>query len=247
MREIPSGGNGGAPSPPSTEEGKAAGDLRLAGALAVAGSFLLLAVPIALFLFAHGRLFGVPRFGAGSLHFEGILAVVGAVLVLVALILYRRAFSHLKHADPVLRVASVLCLVGSVGALALVIAAAYFAGGSAAVATCVGGPATRALSCLRGADPAAGYAALAGFWLAWVGVVGLSTGLLLSGKYFARGLIVAAGVVYAILAADLLLPFVGLFAKFPGLAETLAIAPFAAVLGGLLVLVGAPANRSASG
>ncbi len=236
--------SGGAPSPPSTEEGKAAGDLRLGGGLAVLGSFLLLAAPVALLLLARAKLFGFSGFGQGSLHLDAVLAIVGAVLVLVALILYRRAFSHLKHVDPILRVASLLCLVGSVGALALIVAGAYFAGGSAAVATCAAGPARQVLSCLRSSDPNAGYAALAGFWLVWIGIVGVASGLVLAGRHFSRTAVVAGGAVYAVLAVDLLLPFAGLLAHLPGVAEALAVAPFAAVLAGLLVLIGAPSRKS---
>jgi len=231
-------------APASTEEGKADRLLRLASALAVGGSALSLAVPAALLLLADRHLYGLSAGSADLLHGEGLLVVVGGVLVVLALFLYRRAFAHLKHVDARLRPAAWLCLVGSVGALALVVAGALLTGGSSAVSGCLAGPSSHALSCLRSADPTAGYLAIAGFWLVWLGVVGLALGLVLSGRHFRAGVTVAGGALFALLAADLLFPFAGSLVRLPGIGVAVAIAPFAAVAGAALVLVGTLSGRS---
>lgn len=229
--------------PSSTEEGKADRLLREASALAVVGSLLALAVPAALVLLSDRRLQGLVAGSHGLLGAEGLLVAAGGAAFVAALFLYRRAFSRLKHVDPRLRAASLLCLVGSLGAVVLVVAGAVLARGSAPVAACLGGKASHALSCLRSADPTAADLAVAGFWLAWLGALGLSLGLVLSGRHFRARSVVAGGGCFGLLAADLLLPFAASLVSLPGAGVALALAPFAAVAGAVLVLVGSRASR----
>ncbi len=234
------------PAPPSTEEAKAARLLRVGSALAVAGSFLLLGGPTALLFLARRHLYGLAP-GAGRLvGWDGYFVIAGGIFVLLALLSYRRSFSHLKHADAALRPAAFLCLIGSLGALVLVVAGAYLTAGASGITGCLSGRSDHALACLRSADPTAGALAIAGFWLAWLGIVGVAGGLFLSGRHFRRGLVSAGGALFALLAADLLVPFVAVLARVPDGAYALAIAPFAAVLAGLLVLIGAPTGGAAA-
>ena len=233
-------------APASTEEGKAAGDLRRGGVLALVGALAALAAPVALELLARSRLYGLTIGDRRVVQLDGLLVVVGAVLVLLALVLYRRAFSHLKHVDRRLVSAAVLCLVGSAGAIALVGLGAYLAGGTSSVGGCLAGPTSHAFQCLRGHDPSAGYFALAAFWLAWLGAVGLSLGLVLSGRHLRSPPITAGGCLYAVLAADLLVPFVALVTPLPGAAYGLAIAPVAAVVAAGLVVAGGPSPHRPS-
>jgi Protein of unknown function (DUF973) len=233
--------------PASTEEGKSSTYLRRGSLIAAGGALVAVAVPAALVLLSRRQLYGLSAGSHSAVALEGLLVAVGAVLLLLAFLLYRRAFAHLRHADPRLGPASVLCLVGSVGAIAVVVAGALVGGGPSAVTGCLGGRSAHALACLRAADPTVGYLALAGFWLAWVGAVGVCVGLVLSGRHFRRRLVVAAGVVYAILVLDVVVPFAGAIAAVPGTNEALAIAPFAAVAAPLLVYVGTPPARSSAG
>jgi hypothetical protein len=227
-------------SPPaSTEEAKASTALRAGSAAAVGGSLLGLGAPSALILLALGRVAGLSVGSSRLLLAESLLLVAGAALLVVALFLYRRAFSHLKHVDPRLRPVSILCLVGSVGALALVVVGAAIAGGSSALTGCLGGHASHALSCLRSQDPATGYLSVVGFGLLWVGAAATAAGLVLAGRFYGRRAIVAGGALYGVLAVALAVPLVALLGGLPSLGYALAIAPVAAVAGALLVWVGA--------
>lgn len=232
--------------PASTEESKAARLLRNAGALATGGALLALGVPVLLIELARAGQFGL----AASSHVltaeSGGLVAVGGVLVMLALFLYRRSFGHLKHVDPRLRPVSALCLVGSLGAIAAVAAGAYLAGRSSAVSACVGGRASHALACLRAADPTAGYLALVSFALLWIGAVALAAGLILCGRHFRALRLTAGGGLYAVFAAEILLPFLGSLVVVPGFVYALALAPWLAVAAGALVMLGASATAASS-
>ena len=234
-------------APASTEEGKSESDLRRGSLLALGAALVAFVVPALLVLLARRGLYGLASGAHAVVASEGSLVAVGAVLLLVAFLLYRRAFGHLRHVDPRLRWATVLCLVGSLGAIVVVVAGALIGGGPSVVTGCLGGHATHALTCLRSADPTAGYLAIAGFWLAWLGAVGLCVGVILSGRRFHRPAVVAGGAVYAVLALDVLVPFAGTLASVPGTTYALAVAPVAAVLGPLLVYLGTPRARSSAG
>lgn len=225
--------------PSSTEEAKAAFLLRRGSLAAVCGSVAALAVPVALLLLSSHSVEGFSTGSAGVLSVESVLVVAGVVLLLVALFLYRRAFVHLKHVDRRLRPVSVLCLVGSAGAIALVVAGAVVAGGSSAVTGCLSGHPTHALGCLRSQDAAVGYLSVAGFWLLWVGAAAVATGLVLSGRHFRRSALTVGGALYGALAAVVIVPFVALLVPLPGVADVLIVAPFAALIAPGLVYSGA--------
>ncbi len=232
-------------APASTEEGKAAASLRHGSGAAIVAALLALGVPSVLIALSARGYHPLSLSHANLLELEGLLVVAGAVLLLVALFLYRRGFSHLKHTDRRLVPAATLCLVGSLGALAIVVAGAYLSGGSSGLSGCLDGHASQALSCLRSRDPTVGYLAVAGFWLVWLGAVGLAVGLILSGRHFHSAAITAGGVVYALLVLDLLGPFSALVlvSSLTRLIATYALlgAPVLALLGAGLVYAGARA------
>ncbi len=236
--------------PASTEEGKASASLRRGSAAAIGGALLALGVPAVLLALTSRGYRPFALSDANLLRLESALVVVGAILVLLALLLYRRAFSHLRHTDRRLVPAATLCLVGSLGALAIVVAGAYLSGGPAGFTGCLNGHASHALSCLRSEDPTAGYLALAGFWLVWLGAVGLAVGLLLSGRHFRSASLTAGGVVYALLVLDLLAPFAALLvvSSLSRLVATYALlgAPVLALVAAGLVYGGARASSSAA-
>lgn len=225
--------------PSSTEEAKAASALRGGGLAAGGAAAIGLGAPVALLLLARGGLASLAAGSAGLLSAEAALVSVAAALAVLALFLFRRAFGHLKHVDRRLRPASLLCLLGSTGAIALVIAAAYVSGSSTALSSCLHGEPSHALSCLRAQDPSAGILAVVGFWLVWLGAAGVALGLVVSGRHFSRGAVTAGGVLYAVLVADLAAPFAGLLVRLPGSAYALGVAPAAAVAAAVLVYAGA--------
>ncbi len=225
--------------PNSTEEAKAASDLRRGGLVAIVASLLALAVPAALLLLARSHLEGLSLSSTTVARGVALSVVGGSVLALLALLLYRRAFLHLRHVDRRIRPSAALCLVGSVGTLALLFAAAYLAGGSASITGCAQGPADHALACLRSHDATAGYVAIAAFWFVWIGAAGVASGLMVAGRSFRRASLSAGGIVYGLLVADLAVPFAGLLVRLPSTPYALGGAPVAAVLAGALVYVGA--------
>jgi hypothetical protein len=225
--------------PVSTEEAKASLFLRRGSLAALAGAMAGLAVPVALVFLAAGHIAGLTSTSSWLLASESLLAVGGALLLVLALFLYRRAFGHLRHVDRRLAPVAALCLVGSAGALALVVVGAYVAGGSSSIAGCLSGHPTHALGCLRSRAPAAGLLAVAGFWLVWLGAAAVAAGLVLAGRHFGRRAVVAGGCSYAALAALLVVPFAGLVVPLPATPLALAAAPFLAVAGAVLVYLGA--------
>ncbi len=224
--------------PPSTEEAKAAGHLARGSFAGIVGALLGVVVPVALLLVAGRNAGGWFAFTSAFLATTDLFAVVGAFLLLLAFILYRRAFVRLKHVDPRLRPAAALALAGSIGALVLVVAGAWVAGGTSTLTGCLAGRPSHILSCLRASDPAIGYLALAGFTLAWIGGVGVVAGLALAARHYGRGAITAGAVVYAVFLLDLLIPLAGLLTVVPGTVYAVGVAPVAAVLAPALVRSG---------
>lgn len=225
--------------PTSTEEAKASALLRRGSLAAIGGSLLALGAPSALVLLASSRQAGLSAASRNVLETESLLVVAGAVLLLLALVLYRLAFVRLKHVDRRLRSVSHLCLVGSAGAIALIAAGAVVAEGSSAITGCLAGHAAHALSCLRSEDPSFGYLSVVGFWLLWLGAAGVAAGLVLAGRHFGRRSLTAGGVVYAVLVAAVVAPFATLLAPIPASGYALGGAPVAAVVAAALVFVGA--------
>ncbi len=231
---------------PSPDE-RAAHHLRRGSVAAIAGTLLALAAPTALLALARAGAIPLSAHSTSLAATAGTLVVLGGVLVLVAFFLYRRAFSNLKRVDRRLRPISVICLVGTVGALALIVGAAAAAGGSSAISSCLAGPASHALSCLKSKDPSAGYLSAIGFWLVWAGAAAVAAGLLLSGKYYRRPAISAGGALDGVLVALLVVPFVGLLVHVPYLTGILAATPVVAVASAVLVYVGAREARPTGG
>jgi len=225
--------------PSSTEEGKASAFLKRGSLAAIAGSVVALGGPVALLALTGVRWAGLSRSSSSTYTAEGLLVVAGAVLLLIALLLYRRAFVHLKHVDPRLKPVALLCLVGSAGAIVLVVVGAIVASGPAGLAGCLGGHPTHLLGCLRSKDPTAGYLSVVGFWLLWAGAAGLAAGLIVSGRHFGRPAMTAGGIVYAVLAAELVEPFAALVVPLALTAYAVGAAPVAAVTGATLVYLGA--------
>ncbi len=212
--------------------------LGVGAGLGLAAGIVAVVLPVLfvyLSTYAPGGFF---RLNASLLDTSSILVLAGAILYILSLFLYRRSFSALRQVDRRFAVASVLCIVGSVGFLLLLVAAAVLLGSTNALLSCVHGEPSHALSCVQSGTPLGAYTGLAGFWLGWLGGVGIVMGLLLAGGRFRQGAITAGGVAYALLLVVLVGPFVTIFRPVPGLEYLLVAAPVLVVLGPALVFGG---------
>jgi hypothetical protein len=225
--------------PPTTEQDvKGALRLRAAASIGLAGAIVGIVVPIAFVLLASYNPGGFFTFASQLVELTAILVLAGAILLLISFFVYRRSFAALRKVDPRFVVASVLCIIGSIGFLLLVVSAAVVAGNSSSLLTCLHGQPSHALSCLRSGQPLGAYTALAGFWLSWIGGVGLVLGLFSAGSRFQRRVIAAGGAVYALLLIVLIGPFVALVTSVPGTEYIILVVPVLSIAAPALVLSG---------
>jgi hypothetical protein len=169
----------------------------------------------------------------------GLLILAGAVLFLLSFFLYRRGFAHLRKVDRRFAVASVLCLIGTLGFILLLVAAIVIVGSASSLLSCVNGHPTHALSCLQSGEPIGAYTGLVGFWLGWLGGVGIVLGLsAASSRFKTREVGLGAGL-YAVLLLALIGPFVALEVSFPGVEYLLLLVPVLSLLAPIFVFLGA--------
>jgi hypothetical protein len=135
-------------------------------------------------------------------------------------------------------VASVLCLIGSLGFLLLLVAVVVVLGSTGPLLTCIHGQPSHALSCLRSGQPLGAYTGLLGFWLGWLGGVGLVLGLSSAASRFSRGVLYGSAALYGVLLLALVGPFVGLLYPVPGAQYLLLLAPLLALLAPALAYAG---------
>ena len=136
--------------------------------------------------------------------------------------------------------ASVLCLIGSLGFLLLLVTAALLLGSTSSLVACLHGAPSHALSCASEvSNRSASDTSLIGFWLAWIGGVGILLGLSLAGRRFASGMLSGGAVLYGLLLIVLVGPFVVLFVTLPGASYLTLVAPALAILATALAFGGA--------
>jgi hypothetical protein len=226
---------------PRTEDTKGSGRLAIGASLGIVAALLTLVVPsvfLWLALYAPGGFFS---FGTTLVQTLSILVLVGAILFLLSLFAYRLAFAVLRKVDPRFTVASILCLIGSLGFLLLVVAAAVLLGSTSSLVQCIHGAPSHALTCLKSSQPIGAYTALVGFWLGWLGGIGIVIGLSSAGHRFARGTLYGGAALYALLLLVLIGPFLSLVYPVPGGEYLLLVAPVLALLAPALVLAGSRA------
>jgi hypothetical protein len=154
------------------------------------------------------------------------------------LFVYRRSFAALRHVDPRFYVASVLCILGSVGFLLLLVATSLALGSEGSLLACAHGQTSHALSCLQSGQPFGAVTGVVGFLLGWIGGVGIMIGLLLVGNRFRAGLLSGSGLIYGILLIILIVPLASLFVTVPHASYLLPLGPLLAVVGPGLALYG---------
>ncbi len=166
------------------------------------------------------------------------LLLAGAILFLLSLFLFRRGFAVLRGVDPRFTVASVLCLIGSLGFLILLVAVVVVIGSANSLLSCIHGQPSHALSCLRSGQPLGAYTGIIGFWLGWLGGVGIVLGIASAGRRFSRGVLYGSAALYALLLLALVGPFLGLIYPVPGAQYILLLTPVLALLAPALAYAG---------
>jgi hypothetical protein len=223
-------------TPTTTEDRKGVERLGIGAAMGLAAGVMTVVAPIVFLLLAVENPGGFFTFAPALLQTTAVLVLAGAILYILSLFLYRRAFAVFRKVDRRFTAASVLCLIGSIGFLLLLVAAAVVIGNASSLVGCLHGQPSHALSCLRSGAPLGAYTGLLGFWLAWLGGVGVVVGLALGGARSRRRVLYGGSVVYAILLVALIGPFVAFLVTIPGVTYLLWTAPLLVLLAPGLVL-----------
>jgi hypothetical protein len=222
----------------AANEPKAVGRLRLGAGLGLAAAAIAVGVPAVLLYLAAYGLTGFLAFGPSFVEALSILFLAGAILFLLSFFAYRRSFAAFRRVDARFAPASVLCLIGTIGTLVLVVSAALLLGSSSSLVACLHGRPAHVLSCIRTASSLEGYASVAGFWLGWIGGVGVVLGLGTAGGRYRRGALTGAAVLYALVLLALVGPFLVLFRTFPDANYVLLATPLLLLLAPALVWSG---------
>ncbi|HTT72860.1 MAG TPA: hypothetical protein VMG99_01730 [Thermoplasmata archaeon] len=223
-------------APNSAADAKGQLRLGLGAGLGLAGALVGIVVPVVLLFLSVYDPGGVLSFTSSIVQYTAILVLAGAILLLLSFFVYRRSFAALRRVDPRFVAASVLCLIGSLGFLLILVAAAVVVGDSSSLLSCLHGQPSHALSCLESGAPLGAYTGLIGFWLGWLGGVGLVLGLFSAGSRFHRAGYSAGGALYAVLLLVLVAPFLSLLTPIPGIEYLLLVVPILAIVAPALVL-----------
>src|SRR4029077_7963367 len=141
-----------------------------------------LVLPVALILIVTYSPSTIFLRGRELVEVTAIMALAGAILFAVSLLVYRLGFAALRPFDRRFWSASILCLFGTVGVLLIVVALGIAFVSSDSMANCIQGAPSRALGCVRTAAPVASYSGVLGFWLLWLGGLGIVVGIGLAGS-----------------------------------------------------------------
>jgi hypothetical protein len=225
--------------PARDEDQRGARRLALGAGLGIAAAILTIVLPLLFLYVATYNPGGFFTISSMLIEDLSILVLAGAILFLLSLFVYRRAFATLRKVETRFWIASALCLVGSIGFLLIVILAAVVLGSTSSLQNCVHGSPSHALSCLRSNQPIGAYSGLLGFALTWLGGLGIVLGLFFAGHRFSRGTLAGGAVLYLLLLVVLVAPFIALIYAVPGTQYVLLVAPILAVLAPALVFAGA--------
>jgi hypothetical protein len=221
------------------EDVRGAGRIAIGAGLGLVAAIATMVLPVAFVLIAAYAPGGFFTLGPTLVETLSVLILAGAILFLLSLFVYRRGFAVLRGVDRRFVLASVLCIIGSIGFLLVLVAAALLLNDSNALTTCIKGKPSALLSCLHSSDTLGAYTGIVGFWLGWVGGVGVVIGLAAAGRRFVRGALIGGSVLYALLLVILIGPFLSLVFTVPYAADLLLLVPVLAILAPGLVWAGA--------
>jgi hypothetical protein len=215
--------------------------LGLGAGFGLAGAIVGIVLPAIFLILAIYNPGGFFTLAGTFLEVTGYLVLIGALLLLVSLFLYRRSYAALRQVDRRFMLASVLCLIGSIGFLLLLVTAGIVVGNSSSLVACTNGAASHILTCLKSQQPLGAYTGLIGFWLGWIGGVGIVLGLFAAGSRFQRGAYAAGAIAYALLLLILIGPFVGALVTIPDIGYSLLLVPVLGIVAPAAVLAGSRA------
>ncbi len=213
--------------------------LSIGAGLGLAGGLAALVLPAAFLYLAAYDPSGLFGFSTQFVQTISVLVLAGSILFLLSLLVYRLSFGAFRRVDRRFAVASALCLLGTIGFLLLVVGAGLLVGDSASLSACLHGRPSGVLSCVRSVEPLGGYTAVIGYWLAWLGGLGLVLGLFLSGVRYHRGWLYGGAALYMLLLLVLVGPFLTLVVSVPYSGYLLLAAPLFVLLAPAAVFAGA--------
>ncbi|MCI4324037.1 MAG: hypothetical protein L3K03_08535 [Thermoplasmata archaeon] len=222
----------------TSEESKGLRRFRAGATVGLVGGITGLVIPVAANLLAHlDPTTGLPT---GSLLGEitALLVVAGTILLAISFIFYRYGFSALREFDRWFLAASVLCNIGSLGLVLIVISVALAVLSGPDLVQCIQGAPSHTLTCLDAVQPFAGPAVVAGFWLAWVGGLGIVVGLALGARRYEDMRLVGGAATYGVLLLVLIDPFVALLFPIGGWQYPLLTIPVLALIAPIYVYAG---------
>jgi hypothetical protein len=197
-----------------------------------------LALPVTLFLFAHYSPGTVLPSASELVQVTAILALAGAILFAISLTFYRWGFWSLQSIDRRFWVASVLCLLGTIGVVLVILPMAIAFTASGAMAGCIEASPLQALTCLSAAAPLVWYLGIAGVWLLWIGGLGVVVGIGLASVRYNQGWLGAGAGLYALLLLGLLGPILGLVFPIGGLVYPILALPLLVLIAPALISYG---------
>jgi|HubBroStandDraft_1064217.scaffolds.fasta_scaffold313409_1 hypothetical protein len=204
-----------------------------------------LALPIALILLASYSPGTIYLTGAQLVEATAILALAGALLFALSLWVYRLGFSMLQRSDKRFYVASVLAWIGTVGVLLVVVAIGIAFLSSGTMSGCIQAAPANSLACLHAAAPLASYSGVLGFWLVWLGGLGVVFGIGLAGTRYHQLWFYGGAGVYSLLLLGLIAPALSLVFPIDPPAFLLLATPLLAAFGPAAIFHGA--RRSVGG
>jgi len=207
-------------------------------AFGLAGGVVGLVLPVSIILLAYYDTSGTIAFNATLLGFTSLLVLVGTLLLAISLIYYRFGFGSLRRWDPWFLVPTILCNIGSIGFFLLIAAVAFALPSTPSLVQCIQNSPTSTLTCLQAIQPLTAYSVVAGFWLAWIGGVGIVLGLELGGRRYQDPHLVVGGAAYAVLLLVLVAPFIALLFPVGGWQYPLVTLPLVALIAPAYVYVG---------
>lgn len=211
---------------------------RMGALFGLAGGVTGLVLPVLLNLLAFYDPSGLLVFGPSLVALTAAFVLVGALLLFISLVCYRFGFGALRHFDPRFLAASVLCNIGSIGLLLVIVPVAIALYSTPSMVACIRGAPSLALACLGTIQPLFAYALVVGFWLAWLGGLGIVVGLQFGARRYHEVRLLGGGATYALLLLVLIDPFVALLFPIGGWQYPLLTLPVLAVVAPALVLAG---------
>jgi hypothetical protein len=226
-------------------EAKALWRFAAGSTIGLAAGITGLALPVALLLLASYSPSTIYLTGAQLVEVTAILALAGALLFALSLWVYRLGFSMLQRSDHRFYVASILAWIGTVGVLLVVVAIGVAFVSSGTMSGCIQAAPTNALACLHAAAPLASYSGVLGFWLVWLGGLGVVFGIALAGTRYRQPWFYGGAGVYSLLLLGLIAPALSLIFPVNPPAFLLLATPVLAALGPAAIFHGA--RRSVGG